>query len=78
MKLDHGTPSVSGLALVFGFGFGFHHAQPPRSKSGSLAMFDAMRLASSLLSSLAAERRPGIHELMRTYPSNHSSPSVAK
>src|SRR5262249_13061592 len=45
MKLDHGTPSVSGLTLVFGFGFAFDHAQPPRSKSGSLAMFDAMRLA---------------------------------
>jgi hypothetical protein len=25
MKLDHGTPIVSGLALVFGFGFAFDH-----------------------------------------------------
>jgi hypothetical protein len=45
MKLDHRTPSVSGLALVFGFAFAFDHAQFPRSKSGSLAMFEAMRLA---------------------------------
>ena len=61
MKLDHGTPSVSGLALVFGFGFGFgfDHAQLPRSKSGSLAIFDAMRLASSFVSNFAADRRPG-------------------
>src|SRR5207248_10211866 len=33
MKLDYGTPSVSGLALVFGFefafAFAFDHAQPP-------------------------------------------------
>ena len=56
MKLDHGTPSVSGLALAFGFGFGFafDHAQPPRSKPGSLAMFAAILLASSFVSSLAA------------------------
>jgi hypothetical protein len=44
MKLDHGTPSVS--AFAFGFGFVFGHAQSPRSKSGSLAKFTAMRLGS--------------------------------
>jgi hypothetical protein len=32
--------------------------QSPRSKSGSLAMFAAILLASSLLNSLAADRRP--------------------
>jgi hypothetical protein len=32
----------------------------PGSSSGSLAKFAAMRRASSLLSSLAAERRPGL------------------
>ena len=30
-----------------------------RTNSGSLAMFAAMRLASSLLSNFAADRRPG-------------------
>ena len=44
--------AVSGLALVFGFAFDL--AQLARSKSGSLAMFDAMRRAASLVSSLAA------------------------
>ena len=32
--------------------------QSPRSKSGSLAMFAAIRLASSFVSNLAADRRP--------------------
>jgi len=40
------------------------HQKPPyvtfgRSSSGSLAIFAAIRRASSLVSSLAAERRPG-------------------
>jgi hypothetical protein len=56
MKLDHRTPSVSGLALVLRFGFAFDHAQPLCCKLGSLAMFDAMRRASSFV---AADRRPG-------------------
>src|SRR6516165_3019744 len=44
MKLDYGTPSVSGLALAFGFGFGFafDHAQPPRTNSGSFATLAAI------------------------------------
>src|SRR5438477_9398159 len=41
MKLDHRTPSVSGLALAFGFGFAFHQWLSPRAaRSGSLAMFN--------------------------------------
>jgi hypothetical protein len=60
MKLDHGTPSVSGLALVFGFGFG--HAQSLRTNSGSLAIFAAILLASSFVSNFAADRRPGSFE----------------
>jgi hypothetical protein len=59
MKLDHGTPSVSALAFGFGFGFVFGHVQSPRSKSGSLAIFTAIRLASSFVSDLAADRHPG-------------------
>ena len=59
MKLDHGTPSVSALAFGFGFGFVFGHVQSPRSKSGSLAIFTAIRRASSFVSNLAADRRPG-------------------
>src|SRR5207248_7635652 len=33
MKLDHGTPSISGLALFFGFGFG--HLSPRAVSRGA-------------------------------------------
>jgi hypothetical protein len=36
-----------------------HHVQAFYNSSGSLAIFTAIRRASSLLSNLAAERRPG-------------------
>jgi hypothetical protein len=63
MKLDYRTPSVSGLALVLGFGFGFafDHAQPPRSKSGSLAMFTAIRRALNVRNQLRLLALPLIH-----------------
>src|SRR5438477_11248789 len=64
MKLDHRTPSVSGLPLVFGFAFAFGHAQPPRSKSGSLPKFTAIRLASSLLSSLPSNQRQMLQQVI--------------
>ena len=35
MKLDHRTPSVSGLPLVFGFAFAFGHAQPRAASRGA-------------------------------------------
>jgi hypothetical protein len=62
MKLNHGTPSVSGLVLVFGFGFAFDHAQPLRRKSGSLAIFAAILLASSFVINFAAALRSGSFE----------------
>ena len=72
-----GVPSLSGL----------EHAEPrPRNGSGSLAIFAAIRRASSLLSSLAAERRSGsssnrrrrvlpVAVLHDKYPRRHAPPS---
>ena len=60
---DLRTPSVSRRSeFWFWWSRLFRHAQSPRSKSGSLAIFAAILRASSFVSNFAADRRYGSFE----------------
>jgi hypothetical protein len=52
-----------------------HANQSLRSKSGSLAMFEAMRLASSFVINVAADRRP--QHMSRTQTSHATLAAIS-